>query len=70
MITTENSTTAIIEVIAQDGTQENYVVTLIRYSSDNILQSLSIAGLDNENILKTSENSYTIELPDTMIILI
>lgn len=66
IVTTENSTTAIIEVIAQDGTQENYVVTLIRYSSDNILQSLSIAGLDNENILKTSENSYTIELPDTM----
>ena len=66
IVTTEEQTSATIEVTAQDGTQENYTVTLVRNSSNNILESISAKGLTAENILKTAENSYTIELPDTM----
>ena len=37
IVTTEEQTSATIEVTAQDGTQENYTVTLVRNSSNNII---------------------------------
>ena len=63
--TTEEKTVVNIEVIAQDGTQKNYVITLLRYSDDNTLLSLEATGIESENIVKTSDTSYTIEMPDT-----
>ena len=66
VVTIDEETTATIETVAQDGTQENYAVTLVRDSSDNTLESLTATGIDAENILKTSDNTYTIEMPDTM----
>ena len=44
IVTTEEQTSATIEVTAQDGTQENYTVTLVRNSSNNILESISAKG--------------------------
>ena len=66
IITTEEKTVVNVEVVAQDGTQTNYIITLLRYSDDNTLLSLEATGIESDNIVKTSENSYTIEIPDTM----
>lgn len=67
--TTEETTNVPIQVISQDGTIGNYEITIIRASKDNNLASISAEGIDQDDIVKTSDNSYTIKMPDTMNIL-
>ena len=64
--TIEEETQASIEVTAQDGTKQNYTIKLVRNSANNVLESLTAKELDKDNILKTSDNTYTITMPDTM----
>ena len=67
--TTEETTNVPIQVISQDGTIGNYEITIIKASKDNNLASISAEGIDQDDIVKTSDNSYTIKMPDTMNIL-
>ena len=64
--TTEESTNVPIQIIAQDGTVGNYEITLVRASSNNNLKSLDATGIDSGDILKTSDDTYLIKMPDTM----
>jgi len=66
VVTVEQRTEASIEVIAKDGTKKIYTVTLVRAETDNNLETLEVKGVDKEDIIKTSDNSYKIEIPDTM----
>ena len=63
--TTEETTCVPIYVIAQDGTVGNYEITIVKASSDNELESLTAQNIDNDDILKTSDNTYLIKMPDT-----
>ena len=67
--TIEQTTNVPIQVIAQDGTVGNYEITIVKASKNNNLASISADGIDQDDIVKTSDNSYTIKMPDTMNIL-
>ena len=60
---TEEVTNVETVVTAVDGTQKQYTVRLVRNSSDNELKTLET---NKGEVLKTSENSYTIGVPDTL----
>ena len=53
----QNATTLNIEVIAQDGTQQNYTLILERYSEDNTLKEIQVKGIEEENINKIDEEN-------------
>ena len=64
--TIQEKSTVTIEVFAEDGTNSNYVVNLIRYSDDNMLASLVAKDVTGAEITKTSQDSFTIEIPDSI----
>ena len=62
----QNATTLNIEVIAQDGTQQNYTLILERYSEDNTLKEIQVKGIEEENINKIDEENYKVQIPNTL----
>ena len=66
IITTEETTSVPVQVTGQDGTIGNYEITIIRASNNAELKSIDVKGIENGDILKTSDNTYLVKLPDTM----
>ena len=66
IITTEETTSVPVQVTGQDGTIGNYEITIIRASNNAELKSIDVKGIENGDILKTSDNTYLVKVPDTM----
>ena len=66
IITTEETTSVPVQVTGQDGTIGNYEITIIRASNNAELKSIDVKRIENGDILKTSDNTYLVKVPDTM----
>ena len=66
IITTEETTSVPVQVTGQDGTIGNYEITIIRASNNAELKPIDVKGIENGDILKTSDNTYLVKVPDTM----
>ena len=61
----DETTIVVITVIAEDGTEESYQLHIRKLSNDNILESITAEGVDEDNIQATGETSFEIKVPIT-----